>query len=32
MHKDTRDLATDLLSGGDVSGKMMEEELLALIT
>ncbi len=31
MHKDKRDLATDLLSGGDVSSKMSEEELLALI-
>jgi SNF2 family DNA or RNA helicase len=31
MHKEKRDLATDLLSGGDVSGKMSEEELLELI-
>ena len=32
LHKDKRDLAADLLSGGDVSGKITEEELMQLIT
>ena len=32
MHKDKRTLATDLLSGGEVSGKLSEEELIQLIS
>jgi SNF2 family DNA or RNA helicase len=31
LHKDKRDLASDLLSGSDVSGKMTEEDLIQLI-
>ena len=31
MHQEKRDLATDLLSGGDVSGKLTEDELIELI-
>ena len=31
MHKDKRDLASDLLSGGDVSGAMTEDELMGLL-
>ncbi len=32
LHKDKRDLASDLLSGSDVSGKISEEELIQLIS
>ncbi len=32
LHKGKRDLAADLLSGSDVSGKISEEELMRLIT
>lgn len=31
LHHDKRDLAADLLSGGDMSGKITEEELIRLI-
>lgn len=31
LHQDKRDLASDLLSGGDMSGKITEEELIELI-
>jgi hypothetical protein len=31
MHKEKRNLASDLLSDGGVSGKMSEKELLELI-
>jgi SNF2 family DNA or RNA helicase len=31
LHQNKRDLASDLLSGGDMSGKMSEQELLDLI-
>jgi len=31
LHKDKKDLASDLLSGGDLSGKMSEEALMALL-
>ena len=31
LHHDKRDLASDLLSGGDMSGKMSEEDLIRLI-
>lgn len=32
LHKEKRDLANDLLSGSDISGKMSEEDLMRLIT
>ena len=31
MHGEKRDLAADLLSGGDVSGKVTEEELMQMV-
>jgi SNF2 family DNA or RNA helicase len=31
LHHDKRDLASDLLSGGDMSGKLSEQELIRLI-
>lgn len=31
LHHDKRDLASDLLSGGDMSGKISEQELIRLI-
>ena len=31
MHKDKRDLAGDLLSGQDVSGKLSEDDLIGLM-
>jgi SNF2 family DNA or RNA helicase len=31
LHQNKRDLASDLLSGGDMSGKMSEQELLDLM-
>ncbi len=31
LHKHKRDLATDLLDGGEVSARLSEDELLALI-
>ena len=32
LHKNKKDLAADLLSGSDMSGKISEEELVGLIT
>ena len=32
LHQDKRNLATDLLSGNDISGKITEEELIRLIS
>lgn len=32
LHKNKKDLAADLLSASDMSGKISEEELVGLIT
>ena len=31
LHQNKRDLASDLLDGADISGKLSDEELVALI-